>query len=115
MDSRITQLSVYRRLVRTRRALRDWRTEAARSALYAQGCREGDEPDLMVLADTHALAAILADESAVATADLATCAGRAHAALASDLEALACSVRDSHHAMRDALLSADPPEQRRKD
>ena len=106
MDNRLSHLPVYRRLLLTRRALRGWRIEAARSALHAEQCRGGLEPDLMALADTFALAAILDEESAgVATLSVSMPAPRvSHVALAAELAALARHTRENHLAMRDALL-----------
>ena len=106
MENRNTHLSVYRRLLLTRRALRDWRTEAARSALHAKHCRDGNEPDLMALADTYALAAILDEEcAAVASISARTPAPRAsHVAIATELAALARDTRESHRAMQESLL-----------
>ena len=60
----------------------------------------------MALADTYALAAILDEESATeATMSAGVTPPRAgHLALAAELAALARSTRESHRAMRDALL-----------
>ena len=107
MNTRTIPLAVKFRLLRTRRALRGWRNEAVRSSRHAERCREGHEPDLMVMADTQALATLLAEEG-TAIAQIGLAAGpkvrSVQAALAADLAVLAHETRACHLTMREALL-----------
>ena len=107
MDNPDFPIAARLRLLRTRRALRDWRLEVARSEVLAEASRRGTTPDLMVLADTHALSELLAEECvAIAQIGLAETPSTrsSQSALAAELAGLAREARNCYLLMREALL-----------